>query len=238
MRNPSSQRTDLADRLVKLVKQFDTQQAAAEAGGVSLSQLKRYLSSQSDPPFSVISQMAAAVNCDMNWLATGTQTDHRWGWGDQAGEVMEFGPADTTSLPDNWSAIPIYDARFSAGHGSECANSVSRYHFAAEERWVHDVLKRNSSQLAGVHVVGDSMSPTLIDGDIVIVDLGAQHETPKDSIYVLRIEDTLYVKRLTMRIDGHILVSSDNSLYGSEVINPVVRELRIYGRVIAALHQM
>lgn len=244
--DPSGSEADLsqrhassfADRLGRVVRQLGTQQAASTAAGISLSQLKRYISAQSEPPFSVISALAKAARCDLNWLAYGTPTEHRWGWGEKAGELMDYGPADDTALPDNWASIPVFDAGFSAGPGLQGVSVPDRYHFAVEERWLNKVLRRNSRHLAGVHVVGDSMLPTLTDGDVVLVDLSAQNEPLRDAIYVLRIDDCLYVKRLTMRTDGSILVSSDNKHYPTEVIDPRVTDLRVYGRVVAAFHQM
>ena len=40
------------------------------------------------------------------------------------------------------------------------------------------------------------MSPTLNDGDDILVDLGDCGERLRDGIYVLRVDDALVVKRI------------------------------------------
>ena len=57
-----------------------------------------------------------------------------------------------------------------------------------------------TDSLEGIRVSGDSMEPTLFDGDVVLID--RNDFVPKDGVYVLRIEDSLFVKRL-MRLPKH-----------------------------------
>jgi hypothetical protein len=72
-----------------------------------------------------------------------------------------------------------------------------------------------SDRLSVIRVDGDSMVPTLWDGDEVLVDREDAAGRLRDGIYVLRIEGSLVVKRLAVGPGGRLSVASDNSAYQS-----------------------
>lgn len=58
------------------------------------------------------------------------------------------------------------------------------------------------------------MAPTLNDGDDILVDRAGCAEALRDGIYVLRVDDSLLVKRLAIHPLGrHLTVQSDNPAY-------------------------
>jgi phage repressor protein C with HTH and peptisase S24 domain len=58
------------------------------------------------------------------------------------------------------------------------------------------------------------MAPTLNDGDDILVDRAGCSEALRDGIYVLRVEDSLLVKRLAIHPLGRsVTVQSDNPAY-------------------------
>ena len=59
-------------------------------------------------------------------------------------------------------------------------------------------------------VAGDSMSPTLVEGDLIMVNT-AEKDIRTGRIYLLRIGTDLMVKRLETRPGGKILIRSDNT---------------------------
>lgn len=76
------------------------------------------------------------------------------------------------------------------------------------------------------------MEPTLSDGDDVLVDLGDNQTQLRDGIYVLRMDDSLNVKRIAIEPQGRrISVVSDNSSYPSWN-NLERRAVNILGRVL------
>ena len=83
-----------------------------------------------------------------------------------------------------------------------------------------------------ITVTGDSMSPTLDDGDLVIIDRSVERfET--DSMFVFTIDDGLYIKRI-QRIGRKFHVISDNPLYQPYVLEPADLEhgFAVRGRVV------
>lgn len=91
----------------------------------------------------------------------------------------------------------------------------------AEERVIRDeLLSRATLRAAGVTpanasligVAGESMAPTLHDGDRLLVDRGERQVRRGGAIYVLRRDDAVAVKRLIPHGD-EVEVRSDNPLW-------------------------
>jgi phage repressor protein C with HTH and peptisase S24 domain len=95
--------------------------------------------------------------------------------------------------------------------------------------WVKTRLNTEPRNLLLIETIGDSMSPTLEDSDLLLVDL-TEPRFKHDGIYVLRRECDLAVRRVQRRADGNLLVTSDNSAYESLIV--ARDELRVVGRVI------
>jgi hypothetical protein len=103
----------------------------------------------------------------------------------------------------------------SAGPGALAGEERTRGHIAFDPAWLRG-LTADPKRLSLIRVEGDSMAPTLADGDEILVDLGDAAERLRDGIYVLRIEDALMVKRLARNPAGTgISIRSDNEAYPS-----------------------
>ena len=68
-------------------------------------------------------------------------------------------------------------------------------------------------------VSGDSMSPTLIDGDLVLFDT-AKTEPLDGKIMAVGIDNLLYIKRLRVSPEGYFLVSDNRGVCEPWRINP------------------
>jgi phage repressor protein C with HTH and peptisase S24 domain len=82
-----------------------------------------------------------------------------------------------------------------------------------------------------LEVSGDSMWETLHDGDHALVDPG-QTNPRREGLYVIRIDDMLQVKRLSMHpVNKLLTVKSDNPAYRTyDNIKP--DDIAIMGRVV------
>lgn len=117
---------------------------------------------------------------------------------------------------DGLVEIPILDVDASAGFGAIAESEAAHTRFGFDERWLGKLTRAKSASLSIIHVHGESMEPTLRDGDEVLVDASDQGARLRDGIYVLRIDDALVVKRVTMQPGGrHMTISSDNASYPS-----------------------
>jgi phage repressor protein C with HTH and peptisase S24 domain len=86
--------------------------------------------------------------------------------------------------------------------------------------------------LSFIRVEGDSMSPTLSNGDDILVDRGDALDRLRDGIYVLRRDDTLMVKRVALNPSSRLAtIKSDNPAY-PEWRDCALDAIEILGRVI------
>jgi phage repressor protein C with HTH and peptisase S24 domain len=110
-------------------------------------------------------------------------------------------------------AVPRLSLGASAGSGTLDEDEVAAGVLAFDIRWLR-ALGGQPDSLSIIRVDGESMAPTLQDGDDIMVDRGDGAARLRDGIYVLRMEDVLMVKRVALapRL-GHISVRSDNPLY-------------------------
>lgn len=84
---------------------------------------------------------------------------------------------------------------------------------------------------------GDSMSPTIEDGDILLVDVG-RTDFNNGGIFLLTINNDWFIKRLRLKINGELEIISENAAkYGApEVLHPFDDiEIVIKGRVVKNL---
>ena len=127
----------------------------------------------------------------------------------------------------DWVDVPRLALGASAGPGAvaEGEAPVGAFRFAA--RWLRG-QGLDPAMLSAIAVAGDSMEPTLRDGDEILVD-----KTPRplrDGIHVVRLDDALLVKRVELLRGGHIALASDNPAY--RTIEVPMGEIGVVGRVV------
>ncbi|MCT2399452.1 S24 family peptidase [Novosphingobium mangrovi (ex Huang et al. 2023)] len=137
-----------------------------------------------------------------------------------------FGGADVSFTPE-WLDVPRVTVGASAGSGasSEGEDVCGTIRFAA--RWLRS-MGLQAEMLSAIAVKGDSMEPTLRDGDEILVD-----RTPgplRDGIHVVRLEDNLLVKRIDAGRPGLVVLLSDNSAY--RPVECRAEDVQVIGRVV------
>lgn len=128
--------------------------------------------------------------------------------------------------------VPRLDVGAAAGAGAFAVEERGAAHIAFERAWLRRLARGAPDQLSIIRVAGDSMAPTLADGDDILVDRGDGIDRLRDGIYVLRIEGALVVKRCAVGpAPGALAVHSDNPAYPSwGAIDPA--GIDIVGRVV------
>ena len=131
-------------------------------------------------------------------------------------------------------AISRSAVRASAGPGAIPGSEEGQPYFAFDRRWLKALTGAAADHLSIVRVEGDSMAPTLNDGDDILIDRRDALEPLRDGIYVLRVDESLLVKRLAVHPMGrHVTVQSDNPAYPDWPDCPINDVVSI-GRVIWA----
>lgn len=130
--------------------------------------------------------------------------------------------------------VPQLEIGASAGPGAIAGDERVHARMAFQAGWLRDLVGGTPANLSIIRVEGDSMSPTLSNGDDILVDQGDAAERLRDGIYVLRIDDALMVKRLAVNPAGRrFTIRSDNPSYPDWVdCNPEI--VGVIGRVVWA----
>ena len=159
-------------------------------------------------------KFARALGQDPLWLETG---DGRMREAAKAKrQAMSDAPEHSPDLA-NFERIPIVDIRSSGGRGTASQGAIGDGKPAGFSMFATDWLRSISpapfSQLVVVLAAGDAMEPTLNNGDHALVDT-SQLNLRREGIYVLRIDDTLMIKRVTMHpTTKRVTIGTDNARY-------------------------
>ena len=128
--------------------------------------------------------------------------------------------------------VPQYDVRASAGHGSIVHSEQIVDHLAFKKAWISSSLGCNEKDLALITVKGDSMEPTLSSNDLILIDL-RKNKITENAVYVLQYDGSLLVKRIQRRMDGSVIIKSDNPEYENEQLNrDQADQLKVLGLVV------
>lgn len=116
-------------------------------------------------------------------------------------------------LSDAYIQIPENAVRFAAGNGrtalfDEVADSVPRTY--RRDWFIKEGI--NPQQARCFKVDGDSMEELLFDGDSVLVNL-AETQILNGKVYALRYGDELRIKRVYRKLDGSLILHSDNPAF-------------------------
>lgn len=123
--------------------------------------------------------------------------------------------------------VPRLALGASAGMGAVAAEEQAIGAFRFSARWLRE-QGLDPAMLSAISVTGDSMQPTLRDGDEILVDRAPR--ALRDGVHVVRVEDTLLVKRLDTGRPGTIALLSDNPAYRPMELPQ--REVQVIGRVV------
>lgn len=134
------------------------------------------------------------------------------------------GPART---PGGWIDIPRLRLQASAGPGAQVDHEDAIGSFRFSQQWLRD-QGLQPARLSAIAVRGDSMEPTLRDGDEILVEEGAR--APRDGIHVVRFEGTLLVKRVDTSRAGRVRLISDNPAYSP--IDCAAEDVELVGRAV------
>ncbi len=98
--------------------------------------------------------------------------------------------------------------------------------------WIRTRLRRNPANLAVLEAFGDSMHPTIADGDIMLVDT-SEERVRGPAIYVILAGNEAIVKRIELTMEGWLVVKSDNPAYETRTLKgEQADEFRCLGKVV------
>lgn len=130
----------------------------------------------------------------------------------------------------NLAAIPQLDIAYSMGGGAinEFVEPVGQWYFTKD--MLRPLMKGGIEQLFVVRASGDSMIPTMINGDLCIVDRAQDDIDQQDRIWAVAYGDLGMIKRVRKLPNAGYQLNSDNA-----AVSPIEAhdgEMHVIGRVI------
>lgn len=217
---------EFAARIEEAIKIAGGVAPLARAAGVSRGSIDNWRGGSVDPSLTNILAVSEAVGLSAEWLFSGSGPM-------LASEVRRSDSVARSATPI--MEVPRYNAAASAGHGAfvKYAEKLDYIPFTADFMFKR-LGRLKTDGLIIVDAAGDSMEPTIGDGDLIMIDTDKKQLTA--AIYAFTFEDSFYVKRLNNLPDA-IKATSDNKEYDPFIIErEQMNRVDILGRVVWVGH--
>lgn len=185
----------------------------------SRSTLQQWEGGSTEPPISVIENLAKLYKVSPQYLIFGTDGDT---------------PVPQSTSDDEYDYVPYFRGVIASAGGGKFSDGVigTDDFLAFRKEWINRT-SLTASQLVAINTDGDSMFPTIPENATVLID--KSKNTAKDGrIYVIRIGEQLYVKRTQWLPTGLRLIS-DNTIYDPIDLSKAdldSSDIEIYGQVV------
>lgn len=184
-----------------------SQEALAKKIGISKRTLINYEKNEQEPTVTTIINIAKFCTTDELWLLTGKNENN----------------IINDNLSDGYK-IDVLNIKASAGAGIENHIVEVIDTIILDKNLFKTPINPNKIKL--IQVSGDSMTPTLNDGDFVVIDEAKSHGV--DGIYAINLHNQILIKRLKFKLDGTIQIISDNKDYEMEIYNPKETQIPLH----------
>lgn len=195
----------VADRINQKMTEHDLSQADLIRGtGAGRATVSGWVNGTNNPSAKHLNNLAKTLKTTTSWLLTGIAD---MGQNLQSVEVWD----DNTPLDEDEVEIPFFkDFSFACGSGSiteAMANETRKLRMSKATLRNLTIAKDNA---VAATASGDSMSPTIKDGDTIHIDLGRKN-IKDGKIFAVCIGGLFYCKRLYNLPFGGVRIVSDNS---------------------------
>lgn len=225
-----------------------TQGELAKFAGVSIETIKRYENGKTNPTNDNLSKIASALGIKVKNLYDNVSLSDS---PNMSPSDNNLSPSPSNLKPQNKSsndaeengiiAVPYFEDTYaSAGNGAinyEEAPTTLDFN----ENFLRGFL-RISGDLSKVHIInakGDSMEPTIANGELLFISTANTGGVISGNIYVINYGGDVFVKRLEKNpITKAITLFSDNEKYEPIVIDGEnLENCAIVGRVVAHIRK-
>lgn len=147
-------------------------------------------------------------------------------------ERQQSGPAPDQPeiVPDDIEMIPEVDISYGMGPGSTISDFPETGTVPFNRNFRRSLTDAPLSALFVAKGDGDSMMPTLINGDQVLIDTSQNRITHGDKIWALAIGDAGLIKRVQVLPHDRYRLSSDNPLVPPQDVDR--GDLTVVGRIV------
>lgn len=212
-----------------------TQMELAEALGVNRSAITQAKVRDAVPQKWILA-LSRKYTLSPDWLEFGSGAPRG---GKTQASVTAPGPAPAMVRPATAPAqakitggitsVPKVRARLCAGGGSFDVATVPLAEYPLPTVWLAKM--GNPRAMVFMDVIGNSMEPGILDGDMVLVDQSGTTLTGH-GVFAVGVEDALYLKRVEKRNNGFRLLSDNPEYTPMDVYGDELESFRVLGRVV------
>ena len=199
-----------ARRLRAIVGKTGSVSALARAAGTSGSAIHKWLKAQSEPSRDRLIALAQAAQVSLRWLATGEG-------------------AQQDGVPEGYAMPPHRRLEVAGKPGARLSSGQIVDTIAFKQEWLQRRLGLEPNAVVLVEAMGDAMTPTIEEGNLMMVDI-SEPPFKDDGVYVIVRDERLCVRRVSRRLDGTIVASTDNPAYSAETVQ--ADSIKLVGRVV------
>jgi phage repressor protein C with HTH and peptisase S24 domain len=209
---------------IKRARGNDTQREFAKKLYFSSSYLSEVESGKTKPSLELLLMISEITKCSLHWLLTG-----------QGPLFIEAAESRVKEDSASYGALSEFTLVRRLTSDDEASMDVTGIEegggvrYAFRRQWLQ--LKGSVDELVLIEARGDSMDPTIADGDMVLINC-AQKKVIGGTLYALRTQNAVMVKRLQPMGAARIQVMSDNKLYDSYEIDLDIGDIEIIGQVV------
>lgn len=167
-------------------------------------------------------RIAAELETSPAWLAGETDDD----------SPVAVAPSAIEALTDklDLEILPELELGYSMGGGSVFNDYEQRGIVPFSRNWLRSIMRGAFADLFVARGEGDSMQPTLLDGDLVLIDTAQKDIRQQDRIWAVSYGELGMIKRVRRMPDGSYRLLSDNPAVPPVECND--GEMHVVGRVI------
>ncbi|SCA57187.1 putative Transcriptional regulator [Candidatus Terasakiella magnetica] len=185
-------------RLKEIAKECGGNRALCEKSGVSERTFANWLAGSSEPKIIGISAIAQAAGVTIDWIVTGSKPKQKLGAHfEENFDTVQIALVSDTSITekkDHHERLGLCD------------------HMPFSRSFLEKLCDHDQfDQLCVLEVQGDSMDPTMSDGDFVLVDRAQKNVN--DGLFAFIFKDHIKIKRLVNVLNGLEIVSDNKNLY-------------------------
>lgn len=227
---PGAERSAFVGRLRQILEHWPSADRLARETGVSPSAFRKWLKGEAEPSRERLVALADVAKVGIGWLASGEPPEPVFPQSGAEkrgkGSIAEHGTGLSRFL-----VLPKRPEAAAAGAATPPSPGDSEY-IAFRHDWVRSALGIDPARLTLEIAVGESMVPTIHEGDLLLVDTG-DDACAEYGIYVLEVRGQRLVKRVQRKLDGTLVLISDNETYQPDLVPPeLLPQVKVIGRVV------
>jgi phage repressor protein C with HTH and peptisase S24 domain len=231
IRGGGADKSAFVERLRTIVQHWPSADRLARAMGVSPSAFRKWLKGEAEPSRERLVALAHAASVGVAWLAEGEGPTPTFA---QPGDNRRRSSGHDTTTETDWGQFVLlpHQAEAAAAGSVTPPNPSGSEWMALRHDWVRATCGIEPSEVLLEIASGDSMTPTIRDGNLLLVDT-TERAFGNFGIYVLEIDGQRLVKRVQRKHDGSLVLISDNTAYQPDSVDKTTADnVVIVGRVV------